>query len=161
MINHLKALRQHLGLLFLVIFFGAQTWAAASYYWSDHLWDERFAWRMFSTVRNLKCDFKMWRGSEQGRERCPDMISGRCDQVRLSKEQHMVWVNLMRRGRLSVLDQWAAYECDKHYKMGGGKVFVELRCQAPNAERAWTPIQSSKVNLCQSPQRREPLDSKR
>ena len=151
--------RHRLSMVFLIVFFTMQTWAAASYYWGDYVWDERFAWRMFSTVRNLKCDFQMWRVSEQSGALCPDGSSSRCEQVRLSSEQHMVWVNLMRRGRLSVLDQWAVHECDQQSEEKG--VFVKLRCQAPDGQRTWTPVQSPKVNLCRSPRRRQPLSSLR
>ena len=148
------SLRRRFSYLFLIIFFGVQTWAAASYYMGDYVWDERFSWRMFSTVRNLKCDFKMWRRSPQGKDQCPDDSPTRCDRVRLNKEQHMVWVNLMKRGRLSVLDHWAVHECKSQDQFGG--VFVKLQCQSPDPLGKWTLVQSPRVNLCRAPQQRQP-----
>ena len=143
---------QRLIIALLGAFFAAQTWAAASYYLGDYPWDERFAWRMFSTVRGLKCDYRIWRAKPDGNERCPDLSSARCERVRLSKEQHMVWVNLMRRGRLSVLDQLASHDCAQ--QGDGGGYFVALSCQAPEPPHALQPIQSERVNLCEHPQRR-------
>ena len=93
-----------ISILILLVFFSAQMWAAGSYYWGDYPWDERFSWRMFSSVRSLSCQVQMWESSEQG-QLCPDGQTAHCTQVRLSSRYHMVWVNLLKRGRRQVLKE--------------------------------------------------------
>lgn len=140
----------------LGIFFALQIWAVLAYYWSDHPWDERFAWRMFSTVRGLKCEYQVWRGREGGDVSCPDASSTQCERVLLGREQHMVWVNLMRRGRLSVLDQLARSECSTQGE--GARFFVKLTCPAPTPPHKPVRVQSEQVNLCINPQKRSISD---
>ena len=137
----------------LVIFFGVQSWVAGSYYLGDYPWDERFSWRMFSTVRSLSCQTQMWRTEASGGP-CPDGNSFGCSTVRMSRHYHMVWVNLLKRGRLQVLDQIAARECTN--LKGQGKVFFDLSCPSPTPPHELIKVQSPLVDLCTHPQKRKP-----
>ena len=131
----------------LVIFFSAQMWAAGSYYWGDYPWDERFSWRMFSTVRSLSCQVQMWESTDRG-PLCPDGRTSHCTQVRLSSRYHMVWVNLLKRGRRQVLKKIAQHECSQRKPNEG--VFINLSCPSPEPPHQQITIQNPKVNLCES-----------
>ncbi len=131
--------------LALVIFFSAQMWVAASYYWGDYPWDERFSWRMFSTVRSLSCQVQMWESAEHG-QLCPDGQTANCVPVRLSSRYHMVWVNLLKRGRLQVLKELSKQECSQDQSKS---VFVNLSCPSPTPPHQQIIVQSPQLNLCE------------
>ena len=137
----------------LSLFFAVQMWLASSYYAGSYPWDERFSWRMFSTVRSLSCQVQIWRTETNGRL-CPDGITPQCMQMRLSSKYHMVWVNLLKRGRLQVLDRVASKECSTLQENGG--VFMDLSCPSPEPPHHLVNVQSSQVNLCKTPQKRKP-----
>ena len=131
----------------LIVFFSAQMWAAGSYYWGDYPWDERFSWRMFSTVRSLSCQVQMWESTEQG-ALCPDGQTSHCTQVRLSSRYHMVWVNLLKRGRRQVLKKIAQQECSQ--RQPNEAIFINLSCPSPEPPHQQITIQNPKVNLCET-----------
>jgi hypothetical protein len=90
-----------------------------SYYVGDQPFDERFAWRMFSPVRIVRCQVAMYDASGQ--------------QLRLSKQMHVVWVNLLKRARLQVLDAYAAKYCGD--ETAGGRpaeLYARLTCPPAN-----------------------------
>lgn len=137
----------------LSLFFAVQMWLASSYYLGSYPWDERFSWRMFSTVRSLSCQVQLWRTETTGRL-CPDGSTPYCMPVRLSSKYHMVWVNLLKRGRLQVLDRVANKECSTVQE--GGGVFINLSCPSPVPPHQMVNVQSPQVNLCQTSQKRKP-----
>ncbi len=92
--------------LFLVV----QMAVPASYYLRKDRHDERFSWRMFSTMRMAKCD--------------PEVNVGGA-RVALGGEFHEAWIELARRGRTSVLEAMAARLCQRHR---GQEVVLWLRC---------------------------------
>ena len=53
-------------------------------------YDERFAWRMFSPVRMARCQVELYDGAER---------------IQLQRELHVVWINLLKRARPSVVDR--------------------------------------------------------
>jgi hypothetical protein len=137
----------------LILFFGLQLWVVGSYYTASYPWDERFSWRMFSTVRSLSCQVQVWRKTDQG-TLCPDGLTPHCRPMRLSSKYHMVWVNLLKRGRLQVLDRVAKEEC---VDMGeDGAVFINLSCPSATPPHSLINVQSPQVNLCQMPKTRRP-----
>jgi hypothetical protein len=73
-------------------------------------YDERFAWRMFSPIRMLRCDTDYRAGGEE---------------VKLSAEVHSAWTTLLQRGRPDVVDAVSAQLCEKH----GGPVTLKMRCR--------------------------------
>jgi hypothetical protein len=97
-------------------FIAVQMWLPLSYYLDDQVYDERFAWRMFSSVRMARCDFEMYDASNGGLQR-----------LSLKKRNHIVWVNLAKRARLSVIDKLVSQVCESH-----DDVRVRLSCTVPN-----------------------------
>ena len=126
-----------------------QFWLPLSYYLSDYPWDERFSWRMFSTVRSLSCQVQAWEGVEgAGRaQACPNG-SGRCAPLRLTAELHMVWVNLLKRGRREVLRRFVEERCSKPE----ARLYVSLSCPHPEAPHPLLTIQSPLDELCAHPE---------
>ncbi len=115
---------------FIVLFLGGQLLAPASYYlWRDNPMDERFAWRMFSPVRMVRCTAYAFEGQEK---------------VNLSNQVHMVWTTLMRRGRLDVVDAVAAQLCETS---ATGQVSFEVQCILPDGE-VWRPRRAGN-SLCE------------
>lgn len=148
-----KPKRSPLYILLLVCFFIVQIWGALSYYQSENPWDERFSWRMFSTVRGLKCTFELFERRVDGTETCPDDSRFRCSSVHLSSRHHMVWVNLLARGRLSVLDRLAEHECAK--QQGEPGFYARIRCPDPTPPHQPHLLQSPEINLCLTPRLRQ------
>jgi hypothetical protein len=80
--------------------------------------DERFAWRMFSSVRLLRC------GSGPRLARPPEFrVGGR--PVDLYGEFHEAWVEISRRGRIHVIEAMARELCARN---PGEPVTVSFSC---------------------------------
>ena len=142
--------RAPLPFVITLIFLGAQVWLPMSYYLGDYPWDERFAWRMFSTVRSLNCQAQAWEGAQAGQASvpCPDG-QGRCAQVRLSQALHMVWVNLLKRGRREVVERFVQTRCAQ----GSGRSFyMSLTCPHPEAPHPLVTVQAPTHDLCRHPE---------
>jgi len=135
----------------LLAFFGAQLWLPLSYYLGDYPWDERFSWRMFSTVRGLECEVRAQRTAAPGEASAPcPGGAGRCAPLRLSGELHMVWVNLLKRGRREVLHELARTQClTPDGTRRDRALYVSLSCPAPTAPHAPVLVQRGDVNLCE------------
>ncbi|MCE9577515.1 MAG: hypothetical protein K8W52_30480 [Deltaproteobacteria bacterium] len=73
--------------------------------------DERFAWRMFSPMRMIKCDPRF-------------TVDGA--RVDLGKRFHEAWIELAGRGRYSVLEAMGARLCKE---MPGQRIELELVCK--------------------------------
>lgn len=89
-----------------------------SYYLSDNVYDERFAWRMFSPIRLIKCDVALYDATGGGRTPLQPM-----------REMHVVWRNLMRRGRLPVVDAFARHWCPQK---PGRVLNAQITCGPPD-----------------------------
>lgn len=102
----------------IVAFLALQIGLPLSYYLSDTPYDERFAWRMFSPIRLIKCDVTLFDATGGGKRPLRDLA-----------EMHVVWRNLMERGRLPVVDafarQWCAEAPDR-------ALTVDLTCGPPD-----------------------------
>ena len=96
-----------------------------SYYVNENEYDERFAWRMFSSVRMTRCSFQL--ASSDGTTETP---------LSLPKEYHVVWINLAKRARLDVIDAMVERACAKHSVIVGA-----LQCSTP---------QSPAIGLCRN-----------
>lgn len=73
--------------------------------------DERFAWRMFSPMRMIKCDPRF-------------TIDG--NRVDLGKRFHEAWLELAMRGRYAVLEAMGARLCEE---LPGQRIELELVCK--------------------------------
>ncbi|MGB0646510.1 MAG: hypothetical protein ACPGQS_05000 [Bradymonadia bacterium] len=112
MIRHLNT-RSALAVSFLAV----QIILPITYYASDRIYDERFAWRMFSSVRMARCEFNLYGKETTGLE-----------PLKLSKKYHVVWLNLAKRARTDVIDALIARECTLHTD-----VRAHLNCSIPSA----------------------------
>lgn len=87
-----------------------------SYYtFRSDIFDERFAWRMFSDVRQMKCRASAFREDAAGRK------------TRLAPHQdiQVAWFNLMKRNRAPVIEKYLSRMCEKD---DAEKAFVTTQC---------------------------------
>jgi hypothetical protein len=62
--------------------------------------DERFSWRMFSSVRMQKCDVRV-----------DDVVDGERRKVDLESTLQIAWVGMLERNRPAVVDKFLARRC--------------------------------------------------
>jgi hypothetical protein len=67
-----------------------------SYYLSHRAYDERFSWRMFSTLRLRDCKVQV---TEQ-------LDGGRTRKVDIERDVHVAWLRLLERMRSAVIDAY-------------------------------------------------------
>ena len=138
------------------LFLCAQIGLPLCYYLEGYPWDERFSWRMFSTVRSLSCEVSAWRERGEGGEggemrramRCPQG-EGVCEQIALSQELHMVWVNLLKRGRREVLKAFVEQQCAQSPSRA---LYVRFACPHPDAPHPLVTLQAPHVDVCAQPE---------
>ena len=85
---------------FIALFLAVQLALPLHYYLArrdQH--DERFAWRMFSPIRMVRCDVTMTVDDEA---------------VDLDREFHQAWLALASRGRRTVIEQMGKRLCQQH-----------------------------------------------
>ena len=105
----------------IALFVAIQIALPLSYYLGDGGHDERFAWRMFSPVRLAGCTVKAW-----------DHTDGQKTEVRLGRELHVVWVNLLKRARTSVVDKAVKHLCASRAERGAPDIRLTLDCRTPD-----------------------------
>ena len=92
----------------------------------DHdVYDERFAWRMFSAVRVQRCEVSVH-----------ETVLGQRRAVNLERILPMPWVALVERNRPAVQRGMLEFLCERPTAPSG--VEVESRCVEPSGERAPT-----------------------
>ncbi len=107
-------------LLLIHLYLAIQLLAPAGYYlWRFDRYDERFAWRMFSSVRQSQC-------GAIGNFRAPPQFILDGQTVPLESEFHEAWVNLARRARPDVLVAIGERLCARH---PGASVFLRYECR--------------------------------
>ena len=121
---------------FIALVLASQLLLPLRYYVGDDLFDERFAWRMFSPIRVTACRVE-WFEVRDG-ARLP---------LQPSEDIPVPWVSLMTRARRSVISTYARRRCEQ---MSGSLDEPDLRaavtCAHPDGEprQVVTPA----VNLC-------------
>lgn len=92
-----------------------------SYYLSDDVYDERFAWRMFSAVRVQDCDVD-----------AREVVSGHERTIDLQTVLPAPWVSLIGRNRPAVLRRFLSFRCasDAH----PSEVRLTHRCRSAAGE---------------------------
>lgn len=75
-----------------------------SYYLSDRLYDERFSWRMFSTLRLRDCKVEV-------KEHLISEGRSRTRRVNIERDVHVAWLRLLERMRSAVVDEYLARRC--------------------------------------------------
>jgi hypothetical protein len=89
-----------IGLVVLALWLALHVYAPLSYYLSDDVYDERFAWRMFSAVRVQDC-------SVDARE----TVSGSERPIALQSVLPAPWVSLLQRDRPAVVTRFLTWRC--------------------------------------------------
>ena len=81
-----------------------------SYYLSSRIYDERFSWRMFSTLRLRDCKVEVKEHLD-----IPDTDDEqrhtRVRQVNVERDVHVAWLRLLERMRSAVVDEYLARRC--------------------------------------------------
>lgn len=85
----------------ICVFLALQIGLALGYYVSDDPYDERFAWRMFSTIRLTRCATDV---------RAID-DTGRIEEVKLQKHLAVAWISHIRRNRDRVVRKFLEDQC--------------------------------------------------
>ncbi|MCK6525237.1 hypothetical protein L6R49_27850 [Myxococcota bacterium] len=94
-------------------------------------YDERFAWRMFSPERMVRCTANV-------------RIDGA--PVELGREVHSAWITLVERGRMDVVGAVTERLCLTH---PGGDLRLSLTCR--EIDGAVTTLVEPTTNLCGAP----------
>lgn len=112
--------------VFIGLFLAYQVAMPLRYYMTGRGLDERFSWRMFSSVRMLECTVDVDEhvlgadGSTHQRD------------VSLKKEVQVAWIGLLERGRSLVIEKFLQRRCDQE---GVVKVDYYLGCVAPDGSK--------------------------
>ena len=104
--------------------------------------DERFAWRMFSTVRMDRCGTHLDRATG---DPPAFFINDNTAPVELAAVFHEAWIQIAQRGRKAVIEAMAAELCDRH---PGASVRVKYGCRSLNGRR--TSMSDATWNLCRT-----------
>jgi hypothetical protein len=115
---------------FIVVFLTLQLVLPLHYYFGRRdVHDERFAWRMFSPMRMVRCTPKL-------------ELDGK--PLSLSSEFHEAWIEIAKRGRFVVIEAMAAHLCEKH---PNSSVVMSLDCAYVDRE----PQTYGGYNMCKVP----------
>lgn len=109
----------------IVLFLAAQAAIPLSYYLGDRTTDERFSWRMFSSVRMHGCRVRV----TERRERGGRVVTER---VVLPRELHVAWITHLRRFRPAVVHKLLRWRCEQPQAR---EVHFHRRCVAPDGTR--------------------------
>ena len=142
---HVNQILRTIKIIIFTLFLGIQMYFALSYYQSKYPWDERFAWRMFSTVRKLQCVPQAWIASDQAYQRCPHNHGQNCQSLRFTQDVHMVWYNLLKRGRTEVIQAWVQRMCQRETTKA---LYFSLKCPIPKVPHPMHTVVSSQDNAC-------------
>lgn len=109
--------------LAIVVFLAAQFALPIGYYLRHDVYDERFAWRMFSPTRMVKCQVAFFESTDDSKQ----------EQLSLSAEVSQPWSGWMRRGHTKIVRAFASYYCKKREAPDARhQLFVDLRCALPD-----------------------------
>jgi hypothetical protein len=123
--------------LFILAFLGYQIAMPLRYYLAGGGYDERFSWRMFSSVRMQSCKASVEDVHEAG-------DAPRTRDVNLPRELHVAWIRMLERGRPAVVDKLLQHRCGQE-GVGGARYL--LRCADPDG----TQLPEQKVEIdCRS-----------
>ncbi len=109
---------------FIALFLAYQVAMPLRYYIGGRGLDERFSWRMFSSIRMLDCKVEV-------QEQVGDNGEPYTRRLNLKKEVQIAWIGLLERGRQLVIEKLLRRRCDES---GVLKVAYELSCVAPDGK---------------------------
>ncbi len=96
---------------FIALVLVAQLLLPVRYYLSSDRYDERFAWRMFSSYRMARCQVTYSQASEP---------------IALDQVFHSAWITLLERGRSDVVEAVGQRLCLTH---PGQDLRLDMRCR--------------------------------
>lgn len=100
-----------------------------TYYLSERMYDERFSWRMFSTVRLHECQVAVTETVSSGGQELERPVE-------LATDLQAAWVGVLERMRPSVIEKYLARRCDR---AGTGRATLVGRCL--DTDGTWLPEQ--------------------
>jgi hypothetical protein len=100
--------------LAIAAFLAFQIAMPLSYYVLGRTYDERFSWRMFSTLRLRDCKVEV-----------KEQLGARTRSVNVERDVHVAWLRLLERMRSSVIDAYLARRCQGE---GVSRVDFTSRC---------------------------------
>lgn len=100
--------------VFIALFLLYQVLMPLSYYLGDGGYDERFSWRMFSTLRLHRCNVGV-----------QEEAGGDVRQVALGQALQVAWVNMLKRHRIDVVEKFLHARCAEE---GVSEVRYVRRC---------------------------------
>lgn len=104
--------RRKLANAFIAAFVAYQIGMPLTYYLSERVYDERFSWRMFSTVRLQECAISVTETLGEG-ERALERP------VAVGQDVQVAWANVLKRLRPAVIEKYLARRCEQ---AGGDEV---------------------------------------
>src|SRR5262245_37769335 len=87
--------------LFILAFLAYQVAMPLRYYLGDRGYDERFSWRMFSTLRLQKCQVHVSEATEHAAAGGASAFQ----EVTVKRDVQAAWVNLLERVRMPVVEK--------------------------------------------------------
>ncbi len=93
-------------LFICAVFLALQVAIPLSYYLRDDRYDERFAWRMFSSVRLERCRTDVHERLDMD-ARFPER------RVALNETLHRAWINTIERNRRPVIEAFLKHRCER------------------------------------------------
>jgi hypothetical protein len=112
---------------FILAFLAFQVAMPLRYYLGDRGYDERFSWRMFSTLRLQQCSMQVAEAGENQPFR----------DVAVKRDLQVAWVNLLERVRMPVVEKYLARRCERP---STAKVSYTRRCT--NTDGSALPVQT-------------------
>jgi hypothetical protein len=89
---------------FIAVFLAVQIGVPLHYYLSEPDYDERFSWRMFSTLRLRDCAVHV--------TETPRDAGGVSREVAIERDVHVAWLRLLERMRGPVVDKYLRRRCE-------------------------------------------------
>jgi hypothetical protein len=127
--------------VFIAAFLAFQIAMPLRYYLGDRGYDERFSWRMFSTVRMQQCEMQI---SERGANGNPAFR-----EVQVRHDIQAAWVNLLERVRMPVVEKYLERRCEQQH---ASEVSYTRRCT--DTDGSALPVQTLRMD-CSSRELRE------
>jgi hypothetical protein len=139
-----RAATRRLSNLFIAAFLAFQISMPLRYYLGDRGYDERFSWRMFSTIRMQQCDMQISESVARGGDGEPAFRD-----VRVRRDVQAAWVNLLERVRMPVVEKYLERRCEQQ---DASLVRYTRRCT--DTDGAALPVQTLELD-CKSRELRE------
>jgi hypothetical protein len=127
--------------VFIVAFLMFQIGMPLRYYLGDRGYDERFSWRMFSTVRMQQCEMQISERAASGETAFRD--------VQVKRDVQAAWVSLLERVRMPVIEKYLERRCERQPT---AEVRYTRRCTDTNGSAL--PVQTLRMD-CSTRQLRE------